>query len=211
MIRPPFNKKAIIAGAGLLLVVVCLLTIAWPMAVKTQANARLIEAVDSELQPLVLVVSELIQGAAPVSHRECSERSLSLRSYTTRSLWCKESLVYKHSFEPLPESMRQDVIEDAKALDSLLVANGWKPTRPDKTQTVADTIPSSPLRAFYSEHISFSKEVGDVRCYLKVSFGGPTDGTSPGTVNITDFSCTQETRFFSPHIPRFTKQGFTPV
>ncbi len=211
MIKKFPNKKivALLIG-GVMLAELATLLVVVPITLKAIANIHLKQVTMNELLPLVPAVSDL-RDADPESQRQCSERSASQHSYTTRKLWCQEMFVYRYDGQPLPESMRAVTVQKAGILDELLKQKGWTPTRPDKAQTIVDAIPSAPLAAFHSSHVTFRKEVDGVRCRFSISFGGPTDGSSPGIVGVTDLSCMHEVSFFSLHIPRFTKQGFTPI
>lgn len=200
-------KKKLIAATGIILFVV-LAVLVWSAPTEAVLTIQLRQAAAEELQPLVPAVNALMQGAEPERRLDCFR---SKQTYTKAHLFCRDMFVYPYesSAGPLPASLREDVVAQAETLDSLLEQNGWKPDRPqDKEHTVVDTIPSAPLEAFHGKQIPFHKNVRDgISCNLVIGFSGPTDGTSPGEVNVTRFSCQKHYSFLQLNTSTYTRGG----
>lgn len=206
---PVLFKKSILFFVIATLVCITAFHFASAYISKQKAIAHL-DRITDDVKGTVVPYLENLVGSAVSESVECSERSPSVGSFTTRTLWCRKSLRFQHSPNAVSESMRAEIEAKAKVLDEFLSANGWKPSRADKPSITA-IIPDQPLEAFHSETITFRKEKENVKCLLSISFQGPTNESSPGIVNVGDFSCMHETKFFSLHIPHFTRQGFTPI
>jgi hypothetical protein len=118
---------------------------------------------------------------------------------------CRAYAYYEyHPAQPLPSNLRDMYLKNAQTLDALLLKNGWVVNRPgDKITSIAGIIPTHPLADGVGEQMSYHKVIGHTTCNFSVSFGGPTDGVSPGVVSVTGYSCSEQLSYFMPHL--FTK------
>ena len=178
----------------------------WPAISKAAATAHLKQVSDQQMQPLLQPVNALMQGTGPKRVLECDEVS---HTYTKTQLYCQDVNVYKYNPEPLSDSSRSKVATEAALLDKALAQNGWTADRPqDKIKTVAASIPTTSLQPFHENGVPFHKNIGNISCNLEVSFSGPSDGFSPGVMNINQFSCQQNISFFMLHASSHVNQRF---
>lgn len=200
------SPKKIAFTIAPLLVLGALLYFGWGLAAQATATASLYRTSDKELSSLTPAVTALMQGVAPTSGRQCAEVS---HTYTTVHLYCDEWRDYAHTLTPLPAVSRAKVVAEARALDQALAQNGWTADRPqDAAHTVESAIPTAPLAQFIVNEVPFHKNVNGASCNLVVEFGGPTDGTSPGVININDFSCQQNVSYPQLNFTNYVDQGF---
>lgn len=198
-------KKFIISIAVLVFLIV-FYAFVWPATSKAVATSHLQHVSSQELQPLIQPVSGLMQGARLKSTLECDEVS---HTHTKTQLYCQNVNSYKYNQEPLADSARAKIVDEAAVLDKVLAQNGWTIDRPqDPAKTVVASIPSTPLEPFHLAGVPFHKNIGNISCNFEVEFSGPTDGISPGAININQFSCQQNVTYFMLHFTNYTNPGF---
>ena len=198
--------KQTIAPLAVFLLLLIFYPFVWHAIGKTAASAHLKQVSNQEMQPLIESVNGLMQGAVPRRILECNEVS---HTYTKTQLYCQHVNLYAYNPNPLPDSSRSKIIAEAALLDKALAQNGWKVDRPqDKAKTVVTSIPTISLESFHGGGVPFHKNIGNISCNFEVSFVGPTDGTSPGVINIYLFSCQQNITYFMIRASNYVNKGF---
>lgn len=203
---PRLTKRRIIIMLSIPLVLFVSYAVLWPAVAERVAAYKLTRVYAEQSRPLLKPVNDLLQGAHPAAILQCDELS---HSHTRVQLYCQALRVYAYSATPLPASSRAKVLDEARVLDQALKANGWTADRQqDSIKTIAASVPTSPRDEFHTGGVPFHKNIGDISCNLEVDFGGPTDGASPGTINVNRFSCQQNIAYFMPHLSNYTNTGF---
>ncbi|MDB5185182.1 MAG: hypothetical protein JWN38_990 [Candidatus Saccharibacteria bacterium] len=190
------------------LLVLILYVFIWPTISKAAATAHLKQVSNQQMQPLLQPINALMQGVSPSVDLECNEVS---HTHTKTQLYCQNVNVYTYNSEPLSDSSRSRVVTEASLLDKTLVQNGWTADRPqDKIKTVAASIPTTSLQPLHTDGVPFHKNIGNISCNLEVTFSGPSDGISPGAINVNQFSCQQNISYFMLHPSSHVNRGFGP-
>ncbi|MDB5182397.1 MAG: hypothetical protein JWO47_181 [Candidatus Saccharibacteria bacterium] len=198
------TPKRIIAFLIILLVIYIL---TGPMISKAMATSHLKQVSNREMQPLLEPINALMQGAEPRRVLECGEKS---HTHIKTNLFCQDVNFYKYNPEALPDSSRSRIASEAAYLDKILAQNGWTIDRPqDEIKTIEGSIPTTALQRFYGGgQVPFHKNIGAISCNLEIWFGGPTDGISPGAVNVNRFSCQQHISYPMLHISNHINRSF---
>lgn len=198
------NERAIFFITGVLVVVA--VAIAWPLVAQYVISTNLARIYSEQSKPLLQPVADLLGSDASTPAAECYERS---HDYTQVKLDCEVGRTYTTSVKPRTDASRAEVLAKAKALDAALNAQGWVADRQqDAVKTVADAVPSAPLASFHSISVPFHKNIGSTSCNLEVFFTGPSDGVSPGMVDVNRFSCQQNASYFMPHPTVYKNNSF---
>ncbi len=197
MLSKSKRKRVLAVLVGIVLLLVLYTQIA-PAIITRVLSSHLGNVYSQQTKLLLPTITALVGRQPERSVFQCYDSS---HSHTTTDTTCQNFQIYRYSFTPLPASSRQQVLYEANKLDSLLKRYGWTADRQqDKIKTVAASVPTTPLAAFYVSEVPFHKNIGNISCNLEISFEGPTQGISPGSINVNEFSCRQYFTYFMLHL-----------
>lgn len=124
---------------------------------------------------------------------------------------CQNFAVYNYNESPISAAAKNNYPSNAAKFDQLLKENGWVNDRPqDPVTTLAGSNPYSPQNAGQGGSVPFHKNIGSISCNLKINFNplnDPNNPAAPGAINVNEFSCSQNIRFFMPHFTNWQAQG----
>lgn len=196
------NKRIIkmtakIAGALFLLwLIICLL----PTIGQSIKTTRLHSAFVDEHKALASYVGTLVGQAEDKTNSQCYPED---QGYWQTSALCSVLTVYAYNTTATSKTI-SDLKQKAHALDLQLQKQGWTIDRP---QDLYKTLEQGAAYAYDKQlgpytgvEVPYHKNIGTIRCNLRIWFEGSHDESRVPAVNVNDFRCSQDITYAAPRL-----------
>lgn len=144
----------------------------------------------------------------PDIHFQCTDE---LHTHWQTEVLCENFANYTYNQSPISRTAKASYPVNAARFDQLLKQNGWVNDRPhDPVTTLSDSNPYLSQNAGRGGSVPFHKNIGSISCNLEIDFNplnDPNNPVAPGAINVNEFSCSQNIKFFMPHLTIWQAPG----
>lgn len=176
-------------------IVACL---AWAPYIQQQQTTDLRKVFNQESSALSDAIGALGVNEPLGNHFQCIDLRV---THWQTAQQCQAFTTYPFMATPISAQAKQNLAVNAARLDELLQSRGWAPDRPqDPITTIVGSNPYTAQNGGQGGQVPFHKNIGPISCNLEIVFSDLVGFTAPGAINVNQFSCQKQIKFFAPSL-----------